>query len=243
MPERYSVPASGAKMKSLLTFVLMVPSLLFTTYGYSGVSLSGTRLIYDATKKEASITVNNSDKIAAVLIQSWVNERDSNKTKAPFVVTPPLFRLEPGQENVLRIIQVGGNLPEDRESLFWLNVKAIPSSSGEQKNTLQVALNNRIKFIYRPEKVTGLPEDSAKVLRWERNGNQIQVTNPTPFYMNFAIVTIGGKPVRPASPEQTYVAPHSILKFPVLQGANGNNVTWKIINDYGGASKTFSAKY
>lgn len=229
-------------MKSLLTFVLMMPSLLFTGHSYAGVSLSGTRLIYDATKKEAAITVNNSDKGTAVLIQSWINERENNK-RTPFVVTPPLFRLEPGQENILRIIQAGGHLPEDRESLFWLNVKAIPSATGEQKNILQVALNNRIKFIYRPQKVTGLPEDRAAALHWEKNGNQIQVTNPTPFYMNFAMITIGGKPVRPASPEQSYVAPHSILKFPVLQGANGNTVTWKIITDYGGASQTFSAKY
>ncbi|MDI8993129.1 fimbria/pilus periplasmic chaperone, partial [Salmonella enterica subsp. enterica serovar Anatum] len=41
---------------------------------------------------------------------------------APFMVTPPLFRLNGGQKNVLRIIRTGGNLPEDRESLYWLDI-------------------------------------------------------------------------------------------------------------------------
>ncbi|MDI5829406.1 fimbria/pilus periplasmic chaperone, partial [Salmonella enterica subsp. enterica serovar Kentucky] len=34
---------------------------------------------------------------------------------------------EPKSENTLRIIYAGQPLPGDRESLFWMNVKAIPS--------------------------------------------------------------------------------------------------------------------
>jgi fimbrial chaperone protein len=46
-------------------------------------------------------------------------------------------------------------LPQDRESLFWMNVKAIPSmdKSKLSDNTLQLAIISRIKLYYRPAKL------------------------------------------------------------------------------------------
>ncbi|MFS1539134.1 MAG: fimbria/pilus periplasmic chaperone [Candidatus Phlomobacter fragariae] len=38
--------------------------------------------------------------------------------KPPFIVIPPLFRLDAGRENILRIMRPGGDLPLDRESFF-----------------------------------------------------------------------------------------------------------------------------
>jgi P pilus assembly chaperone PapD len=58
------------------------------------------------------------------------------------------------KENTLRIIDATNNqLPQDRESLFWMNVKAIPSmdKSKLSDNTLQLAIISRIKLYYRPE--------------------------------------------------------------------------------------------
>ncbi len=125
------------------------------------------------------------------------------------MITPPLFRLEPGQDNTLRAVFTGANLAQDRESLFWLNIKTIPSvkKNEVQANTLQLAIKKRLKFIYRPSAVKGLPEENADKLVWKKIGNQIQVTNPTPFYMNFSVITVGGKTFKPTLPEQTYVAP------------------------------------
>jgi len=82
--------------------------------------------------------------------------------KAPFLITPPLFRLDAKEDNVLRVVRTGGNLPGDRESLYWLNIKAIPSSKHvEGMNTLQIAINTRIKLLYRPSSIQGKPEDVA----------------------------------------------------------------------------------
>lgn len=44
-------------------------------------------------------------------------------------MTPPLFRLNAGDDSSLRIIKTEGNLPEDKESLFYVNVRAIPAQS------------------------------------------------------------------------------------------------------------------
>lgn len=69
----------------------------FSINSHAAVSVGGTRLVFHGDEKEASITVSNTNKGIPVLIQSWVDEGENSKAKAPFMITPPLFRLEPGQ--------------------------------------------------------------------------------------------------------------------------------------------------
>ena len=114
----------------------------------AGVIIGGTRIIFDGTKKEASIGITNPDNVP-YLIQSWIDVQDEQSGKAPFIITPPLYRLDGGQKNLERIVMTG-SLPQGQESLFWLNIKAIPSAS-KQMNSLQIAVKTRIKLIYRPE--------------------------------------------------------------------------------------------
>lgn len=70
--------------------------------------------------------VTNNDDSNTYLIQSWI-ENSENEKDGRFVITPPLSLCKE-KENILRIIDATNNqLPQDRESLFWVNVKAIPS--------------------------------------------------------------------------------------------------------------------
>ncbi|ELI7921276.1 fimbrial biogenesis chaperone [Yersinia enterocolitica] len=204
----------------------------------AGVIIGGTRLIYDGGKKESSLSVNNPDK-SPYLIQSWVEPLDGGTEKAPFMITPPLFRIDGGQENRLRVVRTGGHLPEDRESMFWMDIKAIPSATKESgQNTLQIAVKNRLKLIYRPSGLKGSPEDRTEELKWQRSDNQLQVTNPTPFYMNFQSITVGGKDVK----EITYVAPMSSTSFPCPEASRGN-VVWKIITDFGAIGQPHTSTF
>ena len=75
------------------------------------------------------------------------------------------------KENTLRIIDATNNqLPQDRESLFWMNVKAIPSmdKSKLSDNTLQLAIISRIKLYYRPGKLALPPDQAAEKLTFSR---------------------------------------------------------------------------
>lgn len=212
-------------MKALRTTLLT--GLFFAMAGaHAGIVVGGTRLVYDGAKKESSLSVNNPDK-TPYLIQSWVDTQDNGIEKAPFIITPPLFRLDGEQQNVLRVVRAGA-LPEDHESLYWLNVKAIPSGK-KMENTLQIAVRTRIKLIYRPSTLKGSsPEDQTDKLVWSRSGNQLQVKNPTAYYMNFNEITVGGKPLE----NVTYVAPQSTATF-TLPGGSSSALSWKIISDYG----------
>ncbi|CAI0914570.1 fimbrial biogenesis chaperone [Serratia liquefaciens] len=210
------------RLTALCGGVMMVSSL-----AQAGVVVGATRLVYDGDKKESSLNVNNPDALP-YLIQSWVEPQEGSSEKAPFILTPPLFRLDAGRQNVLRVVRVGGALPEDRESLYWLNVKTIPSTE-RRDNTLQIAVKTRIKLIYRPAGLKGLPDDEAGQLTWRRQGARLAVSNPTPFYMNFQSVKVNGQEVKDA----TYVAPHASATF-TLPAAAGSVVSWRVINDFGG---------
>ena len=217
--------------------IFIAALLVMTTAAHAGVIIEGTRLIYQGDKKEASLGLSNPDNLD-YLVQSWVESTDAARDKAPFLITPPLFRLDGKQDNILRVVRTGGHLPTDRESLYWLNIKSIPSTSREESsNTLQIAIKTRIKLIYRPNGLVGKPDEVADKLRWHKQGNNLVVSNPTPFYMNFQSITLGGKKVD----NVTWVAPDSDAHFAVPGGITGSTVSWKIINDYGAVSHAWSA--
>ncbi|MES4612604.1 MAG: fimbrial biogenesis chaperone [Ewingella sp.] len=211
--------------------------LLITTSVQAGIVIGGTRLIYEGNKKEASITVNNPDKVP-FLIQSWVDGElvsGQNKAeKAPFLATPPLFRLDAERQNVLRVVRAGGNLPEDRESIFWMNIKSIPYAE-KRENTLQIAVKTRIKLIYRPAGIETTPEDAVKNLTWKRTGNSVQITNSSAHYFTFFNVKINGAEIK----DVPMVAPYSNASFTLPNNISGNTLSWQYINDYGGTSQSF----
>ena len=215
---------------------LLSTLLLVAATAHAGVVINGTRLVYHGDKKESSLGLSNPD-ATDYLVQSWVDSGGNNPAKAPFLITPPLFRLDAKEDNVLRVVRTGGNLPEDRESLYWLNIKAIPSSKRNVgMNTLQIAINTRIKLLYRPSAVKGKPEEVANKLEWHREGNDLVVNNPTPFYMNFQAVTLNGQKVKKA----TWAVPETETHFALPGNVGGSTVTYSIITDYGSISQTWS---
>jgi len=204
------------------------------------VTLGATRVIYPEGAAGAQLSVSNPQG-RPMLVQSSVTGED-HKTPAPFLVTPPLFRLEANQQSRLRIIRTGGSLPQTRESLYWLCVKALPPSGDASGHavgvsvTVNMAVSMCDKLIFRPDGLKGSPEDSAGALTWARTDQGLRVSNPTPFYMNLKAVSLGGKEVG----HLTYVPPRGNVTLPLPAGADGA-VKWSVINDQGGESRRFEA--
>lgn len=74
------------------------------------VTLGATRVICPEGAAGAQLSVSNPQS-RPMLVQSKVTDED-HKTPSPFLVTPPLFRLEANQQSRLRIIRTGGCLPQ-----------------------------------------------------------------------------------------------------------------------------------
>ncbi|MEX3137564.1 fimbria/pilus periplasmic chaperone [Serratia ureilytica] len=221
-----NIPVSFARF--LLTVLITGTLCLYTPVSIAGVALGATRVIYPSDNKQVQLAVTNNDE-NTFLIQSWI-ENSAGEKDASFVITPPLFAMQGKKENTLRIIDATQNkLPQDRESLFWINVKSIPSSKKDSgmENTLQLAITSRIKLYYRPDGLSLRPELAPEKLRFFRNGTQLTLENPTPYYITVTQLNAGNR-----SLEGVLVPPlgKTSVKLPADAG---NEITYKTINDYG----------
>ncbi|MGO2143609.1 MAG: fimbrial biogenesis chaperone [Serratia bockelmannii] len=214
-----------AYLLALFVFLLSFSGMTLAQEG-GGFSLGKTRVIYNEGGI-ATVDVNNTADGLVFLAQSWVTELDGRS--APFIVTPPVYRQTQGSNRV-RIIRSTGLLPEDRESTFWLNVKAIPAATQKKENQLSFAYVIKIKLFYRPKGLTGKPGDAYEKLTFSRSGNTLTATNPTPYYITFNKISVGGKNIKDVN---AMVPPLGSQSYIVPAGATGN-ITYKTINDYGG---------
>ncbi|AKF37637.1 fimbria/pilus periplasmic chaperone [Yersinia enterocolitica] len=237
-----------------------VNTSLHTTHHSFSIKSEATRVIYPlSSAKGVSLSVTNPQDYP-ILVQTQVKGEDKHSA-APFVVTPPLFRLDGGMRGQIRVIRTGGKFPQDRESLQLLCLTGVPpkggdlwdNSSYEQKRNkdskginldIRLSISTCMKLFIRPEQLKNKPEDVAGKLTWKYKGKILEVNNPTPFYMNFHSVYLGGKNIDLFSADnKNYVAPYSKKSFSFSSGTDlsGREVAWEIINDYGGISKIFKA--
>ncbi|WP_250143332.1 fimbrial biogenesis chaperone, partial [Escherichia coli] len=77
----------------------------------------------------------------------------------------------PEQTNTLRIQYTGAPLPTDRESVFWLDIKAIAPKPKESSNELQVNVKSKFKIFYRPDNLKGDAAD--ELTRVDLGGRRI----------------------------------------------------------------------
>lgn len=185
------------KITQFPLFTLILMSI--ATSVHSSIVITGTRVIYPAEEKEVSVKMNNNGS-SPVLAQSWIDDGDAKSipetAKAPFILTPPINRVNAGKGQTLRIRYSGEALPQDKESLFYLNVLEVPPKvqGAESKNMLQMAFRTRLKLFFRPKSLTkeAATEAPMKVI-WNRSGNQVTARNPTPFHINVAFLSSDNK--------------------------------------------------
>lgn len=206
----------------------VVTSLLLVNISYAagGIALGATRLIYDQDKKQASMPVVNSTTEKRFLINTWIEDSSSKKVNS-IVVTPPMFVSEPKSESSLRLINTDQRLAKDRETLYYLNVQAIPSVSKEElekTNVLQLAILSRIKMMVRPANLSIRIEDAPSLIEAYNKNNIVTVKNPTPYYMTLVNLGIDNK-----KEKTIMIAPFSEESL----GHAGHKVKFQTINDFG----------
>ncbi|KAA8997633.1 molecular chaperone [Affinibrenneria salicis] len=206
----------------------------------AAINLDRTRVIFDSTEPMATVTLINQNGKSPYLAQSWLTDESHNKISSPFTVLPPLQRLEAGGRSLIRLVKTAGveQLPQDRESIFYLNVREIPPKP-EKANVLQIAVQSEIKVFYRPEKIKpGKSEIWQKNLRIRKAGAQFIVENPTPYFITVSTILRqpkqnGDTPVRLLNDNAFMIAPKSEMNINVLDPAVKDFYLY-YVNDYGG---------
>lgn len=217
--------------------------LFFTATSHANVVIYGTRIIYDQNKKNISVQLANNGSRPA-LVQAWLDDGrtnvDPSTIKLPFIITPPVSRMEAKSQQVLRIRYTGEPLAQDRESLFYFNLFDIPPKPSKDAlvknpNYLQFAVNNRLKFFFRPSDLPYPVGDAYQKVQWSVNGNSLVVKNPTPYHITYLAIEVKqGKKVYNVK-NADMVAPFSQAQFELGQSVKGNaEIHWHVINDYGG---------
>ncbi|EEE7362580.1 fimbria/pilus periplasmic chaperone [Salmonella enterica subsp. enterica serovar Berta] len=209
----------------------------------SGVALGATRVIYPLNGNGVSLSVTNPQDIPVLVKSSVLDE--TMKKEAPFIITPPLFRLDGGQRNSLNITRTGGDYPADRESLNLICVQGIPPEpdsvwGGDEKQgsdkkkvstSVQLIIGSCIRMFVRPESLTGNPVGVADKVSWKVTGKTLTAANPTPFYMNVSSLTFNGAKLKMA---RSYIPPFAEEKIALLSGAAAKGLLkWEVIGDYG----------
>lgn len=212
---------------------LLFISTLFFLQGVhaGGVSLGATRVVYPTDKDQVVLKVYNTDESSNYLVQSWVTDANGNKT-SDFIVTPPLFVINAKSDSLLNIVftKAKNSLLSDREQLYYLNSKVIPSLSEEQKkidNALLISTTTNIKIFYRPSNIKMDSFTSYTNLSCSYVNDGLKINNPTPFYMNLSSLRIGGKEVSQAAT----IAPKS--DFTLKTADRSKKLNFDFINDYG----------
>ncbi|MGP2734228.1 fimbrial biogenesis chaperone [Serratia bockelmannii] len=211
-----------------------------------GFSLGSQRVIYTEGGKDGTITVRNGSQNTPYLIQSWVSAYNASNTPGKaikgVVVTPPLYRLDQG-ENTLRIIFSSPPQNGKQEEVYWLNVKAIPAgkSSDKDASALRVAYLIRVKLFKRPQGMDTASAEAYKQLQFSLRGGQLVVRNPSPYFITFYSLMLAGRKI---TTEGTMVPPNSMMEYPLPAGWGSGHrvqVSWSAINDFGAKSETQSA--
>ncbi|MEQ4924883.1 fimbrial biogenesis chaperone [Proteus hauseri] len=215
--------------------------LVIPTWVNAGVVISGTRVIYNEGEKEVTIKVSNEGKVP-VLIQNWIDTGDVDakpeNIQVPFVLTPPVFRIEPQKSQSLRISFTGAvALPKDKESVYWLNVLEIPPNANtEVDNKLQIAYRSRIKLFYRPDvlkdKIGAI--NAAEGLKFAVSGNNLKVINNSPYFVSLVSITLSNNEKNPIDGD--IVPPLGQHEFTIPNGVSanlGSNVVYRYVNDWG----------
>ncbi|MNF49738.1 Chaperone protein EcpD precursor [compost metagenome] len=233
----------------LSSLLLAFATVLLGPPAEAALVITGTRVIYPAEQQEVTVQMKNTSKIP-VLAQAWIDDGDENSTaakaKSPFLLAPPVFRINPDKGQSVRLRLLSKALPQDRESLYWFNVLELPpkpdSAEVDGRNTLQLAFRTRIKLFYRPAGLRGADE-APKQVQWRLveaaggKGQALEGHNPSKFHVTFSEVALVGQ--GRTTLVGGMLAPGETRQFPLpaktSRPSADAKVEFAVINDFGGA--------
>ena len=217
----------------------VVLTLVCSHHAIAGIVMTGTRVIYPAEAREKSVQLRNADaRPYIVQMQTDSGTPGDARTADDFIITPPIFRMEPHSGQSVRLRYVGKALPQDRESLFYLSFTQLPAVKADEQggNQLILAVTNRVKVFWRPRGLSAGADAVAQGLTFSLSGGNVRVSNPSGLFATVrrASLVVNGREVRLA--ESVMVAPKSAAEWrpsAPVSSLRGARLRLVLVNDYG----------
>lgn len=212
----------------LIISVTFFLNIFMAFHANAAFTLSGTRFIYDEGKKNISVEISNANK-ETFGGQIWIDNTSQPATDVFFTPAPSFFKVAGGEKQIIRLLNINPALPQDRESLFWLNVQEIPPVPKDGDNVLAIALNTQVKLFYRPKSLKD-GRDRAEQ-RIQVIGSKLK--NPTPYYFAVTAVTVNGKKIKLSSELDKKLSQMSPFTEVNIDHPLVGKVVIEAIDDYG----------
>lgn len=212
--------------------VILIASIALPAH--AGIVIYGTRIVYPAEKNEVMVQLMNQENRSS-LVQSWIDDGDTSlppeKIQVPFLLTPPVAKVAANSGQQLKIKKLPNMLPNNKESLFYLNVLDIPPNNPDSagKNVLKFAMQSRIKLFYRPKGISSVNKDTFQKLSMKRSGSIYSIKNDAANWITVTEVKANNVKI---NNESIMLAPLSSADV-ALKNANANQYKMTIIDDHG----------
>lgn len=210
------------------------PEINENTFGFE---IGATRVIYHHDSPSVSFWIKN-DHQYPIIAQAKVLNSDK-KSKAPFIITPPVLRVDSEMQTRLRVIPISPPMNKDTEELYWICIKGVPpkgelnDSNQTSKNISQfninIITNSCIKLISRPNKINMTVKDAVQKIDVKVQGERLEIYNKSPMHINISSAKINSKKIEIPN---GYIEPYSneSIRFKVKKG---DEMQLSILNDYG----------
>lgn len=205
---------------------------------WGGVTAEVSRVVYEAAKPEQSLQLANLNDYP-VLVQLWIDDGNPSSTPdkatyAPVISLPAIFNLAAGEQRSIRLVRVREDLPEDRESLYWLNIYEVPpkplrqGSSAEQ--LVLLTMRTQMKLFFRPESLSAKAVNMIESVKLDWREGKLQINNQGPFFLTITRIELDNQ-TPPLQPQMLAPFSSESLELPIRPSAQSASIYY--LDDYG----------
>ncbi|MCI9740281.1 molecular chaperone [Proteus mirabilis] len=224
-------------MKKIIYLFTFFVFSLFVSNVTASVIMTGTRVVFSSVLTEKIIQFKNPDSQPYVIQLQLTTADNKPDPSAPFVLVPPVFRMEPHTGQSVRLIANGTeNLPENKESIFYLNFTQLPALKATEQNRLVIAVTSRVKIFYRPDSLKGQATDAYQSVNFSLNNGTLTVHNPTGFYISIRKAVLKTENESVVIRESDMLSPQSTVQWQIpakIKTLKGALLEMTMVNDYG----------
>ena len=222
--------------------VLYCVGLLLSYSCQAGILAAKTRIVFKNGEHEQSLMIANTNPYP-VILQTWVDRGEGNPDteNIPFLVLPPFVKVAPDAIHGLKLLYNGKALPNDRETVFWLNLYEIPmiKRHSDQAAYMNLAMNTQLKLFYRPKQIAKMSPEMIvgkihfKIVEQDKK-NYIECENSTPYHASLINLKVESpsQNINIQSEMDMMCYPYSTKRYEIAGEPNKNDNLYTLSFDF-----------